>query len=279
MSAPRSITLLAFALACLLGHQSVAAQLTPQDEAAIRAIGDAALASLTAGDAATYAGLFREDAVMQPPDAPTVRGRAALADWARAWRAATPADARLTWPNYQLYGDGNLAYVTTDYVLEIGNGPPARGKQLGVYRRDRGGNWQIAAVSFNSDVPAGGSAAASNEAALATFYSVYNTKEYDSLDAVLAPGFRRVGSDGSTEGLAEWKAYLRQLHTTYSDFRIEVREIVFSGDRAATHWTVTAKAAASGRPVTISGMSRLRFENGRIAEQVAYFDPALLEGQ
>lgn len=265
-------TLLALGMLCFLGAEPAAAQLTPQDSTDIRAIAGSALASLSSGDAATYAGLFSEDAILQPPNAPTVRGRTALEAWARGF----PTAASLTWPNERLSGHGDVAYVTSDYVFQLAAMPSDRGKQLGVYRRDEGGNWQIAAVSYNSDLPPQREAVASHETAAAVLYSVWNTKEYERLDDALAPDFRRQGSDGGAEGLVAWKVYMRQIHTTYPDFHIDVHESAYDGDIGVTRWTITGTDARTARKIEVSGMSLLRFENGMITEQIAYFDPAPL---
>jgi predicted ester cyclase/ketosteroid isomerase-like protein len=268
---PRLRSLLALGLLGLLGSQPAAAQLTAQDATDLQAVEAAAFASLTSGDAATFAGLFREDVIFQPPNAPTIRSRAALEAWARGFAVQS-----LSWPNAQWHGDGDLAYVTTDYVLQIDELRADRGKQIGVYQRGEDGAWQISAVSFNSDLPAPGQADARNEAAVATLVSVENDKGYDRLDAVLAPDFRRYAPDANTEGLAAWKAILRQFHTAYPDFHIEMGESVFEGDLHFSRWTATGTAPATGRSLDVDGVSMHRFEDGMMTEEWAYFDPTSL---
>jgi len=149
MKARRSNALLALGLLSLLGCQPRVAQFTPQDETVIREGISSALKAFTSGDWAAWAGIFSEDAILQPPNAPTVSGHAALEAWGRAF----PPIERLTWPNVQVHGDGNLAYATTDYELQLKGLPPDRGKQLAVYKRETGGKWQAIAVSFSSDLP------------------------------------------------------------------------------------------------------------------------------
>jgi uncharacterized protein (TIGR02246 family) len=146
--APVALTLLLLAF-----HQPVAAQLSAEDEAVLRSMVDARFDALFAGDAATYVQFFREDGVLHPTDEPAVRGRAALADWARAWRANIPAEAKITLQNVRFDGEGSLAYGTVEYVVVVGDAPPNRGKQVTVWRKDASGRWEVVALSFNSDSP------------------------------------------------------------------------------------------------------------------------------
>jgi hypothetical protein len=73
-------------------------------------------------------------------------------------------DARLscalgaTFSNVQVWGEGNLAYGTSSYTLTLQGAPPDNGKQLAVFRRGANGEWQVVAVSFNSDLPLPGQA-------------------------------------------------------------------------------------------------------------------------
>lgn len=110
------------------------------------------LAALSSGDGEAYASHFSEDAVLQPPNAPSIRGRAALEEFARS----IAPDQSLTWPNYQLHGSGDLAYSMSDYVIGDPASPADRGKQLAVLRRKDGGGWEVVAVSFSSDLAAPG---------------------------------------------------------------------------------------------------------------------------
>lgn len=109
--------------------------------------------------------------------------------------------------------------------------------------------------------------------------SVWNTKEYDKLDAVLAPDFRRTGPDQNTETLAELKAFMRQVHTAYPDFHILSNEVAYKGDVGFRKWTVTGTYPAHGRKIEIPGMTLVRFKNGKMTEEWAHFDAATLQAQ
>jgi ketosteroid isomerase-like protein len=132
----------------VLGCQPRAPQFTPQDEAAVRGAFDSALQHVRSGDWTAWAAGFSDGAILQPPNGPSVTGRAALEAWGRAF----PAIESVTWPNVQVHGEGNMAYGTSAYVLKLKDFPADRGKQLAVLMRSAGGKWEVVAVSFNSDV-------------------------------------------------------------------------------------------------------------------------------
>ena len=146
---PRTHLVVTCFAASLLGCAPAAPQFTAQDEAAVRAQFDAGLKDIQTGSWDAWAATFAEDAVLQPPNTPSVRGRAALLAWIRAF----PPIESITWPNVQVHGDGNLAWGTTDWTLKLKGMPADHGKQLAVSRRGPDGQWRVVAVSFNSDVP------------------------------------------------------------------------------------------------------------------------------
>jgi hypothetical protein len=84
---------------------------------------------------------------LQPPNAPTVKGRPALLAWAKA----LPLVENVTFSNVQVWAEGNLAYETSGHALALKAIPPDTGKQLWVSRAAPSGTWEVVAVSFNSD--------------------------------------------------------------------------------------------------------------------------------
>lgn len=275
MNTRRVTTLVPMGLLCLLACQPVAAQLTAEDLSDLSRVEASAPNSLSSGDAATFAALFAEDVIFQPPNAPTVRGRDAVEAWARAF----PKVVSLTWPNSKWHGEGDLAYVTTDYISQVEDMPGDRGKQMGVYRRNESGTWQIAAVSFNSDLPSAQNTDSRNASAVETLVAVENSKEYDRLDAVMAENFRRHGPDQDTNSRAEFKDFLRQLHTSFPDFRIEITESVHEGNSHFCHWIASGSLPATGKSFTVTGMTMHQFKDGMMTEEWAYFDAGSIQAQ
>jgi ketosteroid isomerase-like protein len=123
-----------------------------QDESAVRAVADSAVRYQLAGDWAAWAALFSEDGVLQPPNAPAVKGRAALLAWAKT----LPPVEKAAFTNEQVWGDGNLSFGTSGYTYTLKGLPPDTGKQLWVSRRAPSGKWEVVVVSFNSDLALSG---------------------------------------------------------------------------------------------------------------------------
>lgn len=132
----------------VMGCQPRTAAFSAQDESAVRAIADSAVRHQLAGDWAAWAALYSEDGILQPPNAPAVRGRPALLAWAKA----LPPVENAAFSNVQVWGDGNLAYGTSGYRFSLKGLPPDTGKQLWVCRRAADGKWEVVVVSFNSDL-------------------------------------------------------------------------------------------------------------------------------
>lgn len=132
----------------LIGCQSKPTAFSSQDESAVRAVADSAVSYQLAGNWPAWAALFSEDGVLQPPNAPALKGRAALLAWAKT----LPPVENAAFSNVQVWGDGNLSYGTSGYAFKLKGLPPDTGKQLWVSRRAPSGKWEVVVVSFNSDL-------------------------------------------------------------------------------------------------------------------------------
>ena len=144
----RSLLLLSvLGLVGIASSRRETADLTAPDKAAIRKVLDDGVAYLRAANSTAYAGLYSEDAIILPPDEPSVRGRSAI----QAWIQAFPAIESVTISDVQLSGEGNFAFSTLAFALKLKGAPPEIGKELLVLRRSSGGKWELVAASFSSD--------------------------------------------------------------------------------------------------------------------------------
>ena len=119
----------------------------PISQAAVRAVADSAVAYLRAGNPDAWAGLYAEDGALYPPNQPAVRGRSALQEYARG----IPVE-NIAFTDVQVQGHGPLAYGTSRVVFKMKGQPADIGKQLWIARRNADGKWEVAVVSFNSDL-------------------------------------------------------------------------------------------------------------------------------
>jgi ketosteroid isomerase-like protein len=128
--------------------------LTAQDRAALREMFDDTIRFINAGDWPAWAAEYAEDGVLQPPNAPTLRGRSNLLEWGRAF----PPIEEFSFSDVQVDGEGSFAWGMSAYMLRVKDQAPDIGKQLVVFRRALDGAWKVVAASFNSDLPAPGAA-------------------------------------------------------------------------------------------------------------------------
>jgi len=128
---------------------------TAADESAIRESSLAWAAAYNAGDADAVAALYAEDAVVQPPGAPSVVGRAAIREFIAGDSAATKA-AGLTMniPGGGAVGmSGDLAYEAGTFSVTDASGATVdAGKYLGVFQK-KDGKWLLIRDTWNSDNP------------------------------------------------------------------------------------------------------------------------------
>ena len=127
-------------------------------EADIKKIDDVTQTAVNAAlarDFATWASLFLDDAVVNPPNEPAVKGRAAI----RAWLEKFPPITEFKLNNEKVEGREDLAYLLGTYTMTITpSGAPGpvkdSGKFVTVLDRQPNGSWLCAVDMFSSDLPA-----------------------------------------------------------------------------------------------------------------------------
>jgi len=113
-----------------------------------------AVKAALARDFATWASLFLDDAVINPPNEPAVKGRAAI----RTWLEKFPPITEFKLNNEKVEGGEDLAYVRGTYTMTItppGAPGPVKdsGKFVTIVRRQPDGRWLCAVDMFSSDLP------------------------------------------------------------------------------------------------------------------------------
>lgn len=124
------------------------------DEAAIRAQTTTWIKAFNAGDAKMAAALYAEDAILLPPGAPGVKGRAAI----EAFIAKESAGARAggavfnTDPKTDVGVSGAMGWESGTYTVTVKGAVVEAGKFLSVSRK-KGGKWLYVRDTWNADAP------------------------------------------------------------------------------------------------------------------------------
>ncbi len=149
-----AMTILALAIVAGLGCQSQSiVGLTASDEAAVRQALDTEMKAANAADAAGWAAVYTQDAIVLRPHASAVQGREAI----QQWLATLPHISNAKAQGVELVGYGDLAYLRGPYSMTFsipGVSPiDEQGKFLQIYRKQSDGSWKMTREIYNSDLP------------------------------------------------------------------------------------------------------------------------------
>ena len=150
----KSLSWLAAGLVALLGFANAAPPAAGADEAAIRAQTLSWAKAYNGGDAKGVAAQYAHDALLLPPGAPGVRGRAAILDFFTKDIAGSKA-AGVVFnidPKTEVGVSGNMGWESGTYTAAIKGAVVETGKFLSVSRK-KNGKWQYIRDTWNADAP------------------------------------------------------------------------------------------------------------------------------
>ena len=149
----RFSSLMVAAAVALTACQTGPASLSEADLAAIGEVRAAMVNASLTGDADAGAALYAEDAIQLPPNAPAVRGRAAIREADAALGALSTFELR---PE-ETWGVGDFAYDRGTYSLSVQMPDTATYREVGKYlvllRRQTDGSWKMTTAMWSSDAP------------------------------------------------------------------------------------------------------------------------------
>ena len=124
------------------------------DEAAIRAQTTRWEKAYNGGDAKAVAALYAEDALLLPPGAPAVTGRAAILDFFTNAVAGSKAAGEMFVPNLKtdVGVSGNMGWESGTYQVMVKGAVVDTGKFLSVCRK-KNGKWFYIRDTWNSNAP------------------------------------------------------------------------------------------------------------------------------
>jgi len=148
------VTVGVVALAVSMGGFAHAASAASADENAIRAQTTNWLKAYNANDAKAAAALYAEDALLLPPGAPGVRGRAAILEFLTKDMAGSKAAGAVfaVDPKTDVGVSGNMGWESGTYKVTVKGAVVETGKFLSVSRK-KDGKWVYIRDTWNADAP------------------------------------------------------------------------------------------------------------------------------
>jgi uncharacterized protein (TIGR02246 family) len=124
------------------------------DEAAIRAQTTNWIKAYNGGDAKAVAALYADDAILMPPGAPRVKGRAAILEFFTKDIAGSKAGGAVFAidPKTEAGVSGNMGWESGTYVVTVKGATVETGKFLSVSRK-QDGKWLYLRDTWNADAP------------------------------------------------------------------------------------------------------------------------------
>jgi steroid delta-isomerase-like uncharacterized protein len=111
------------------------------------------------------------------------------------------------------------------------------------------------------------------------FEEVWNKQNLSAADELIASNFVDHDPQSSVQGLEGYKQFVRYYLTAFPDSHFTVEDEISDGQMVVTRWTVTGTHTgnlgaipATGRRITITGISCGRVENGKMVEAWTNWD-------
>jgi predicted ester cyclase len=118
--------------------------------------------------------------------------------------------------------------------------------------------------------------------------AAWNEGALGGLDAVVGAGVARrapASLNSNAASLEEFKGRISAMRTAFPDANIAVRDVNLFGDRGFLQWTFTGTNTGpgdfppTGKSVEVSGASLVRFEDGKLIEELVFFDASEMLSQ
>lgn len=127
------------------------------DEATLRKLDDEWSKAAGARDVEKTVSYYSDDAVVMPPNIPTLTTKDAVRNLWKSMLEAPTFSGGWKATKVEVAQSGDLAYVSGNYEFNekdpAGNAITDKGKYLEVWKKQSDGNWKCVADMFNSDLP------------------------------------------------------------------------------------------------------------------------------
>lgn len=111
------------------------------------------------------------------------------------------------------------------------------------------------------------------------FEEVWNNQNLSAADEMIASTFVDHDPQSSVQGIEGYKQFVRYYLTAFPDSHFTVEDEISEGQMVVTRWTVNGTHTgslgaipATGRKVSVTGISCARVENGKVVEAWSNWD-------
>lgn len=111
------------------------------------------------------------------------------------------------------------------------------------------------------------------------FEEIWNKQNLSAADEIIASNFVDHDPQSSVQGLEGYKQFVRYYLTAFPDSHFTVEDEISEGQMVVTRWTVNGTHTgnlgtipATGRRVSVTGISCARVENGKVVEAWSNWD-------
>ena len=98
------------------------------------------------------------------------------------------------------------------------------------------------------------------------FDEVWNKSRREAIDELFAADSILHDNDTVIRGPEEFKKFYDELRSQLDDVQVSIHEVFSQGEMTCARWSSKAREKQSGREITISGISIVKFKDGRFAE-------------
>jgi steroid delta-isomerase-like uncharacterized protein len=221
---------------------------------------------------------YTEDAMLMAPNAPSMVGHEAISGM---FMGAEAFGASVSLNTVESFSSGQLGYARGEYTFTAPDGTVVdKGKYIELHKKV-GDKWLMHRDIFNSDLPAAtGADNSAAEAALAGYITAWNSGDLDTLGEFFTADISRTtpGNTSNSSNIDELHAVMAGFQAAYPDANVDVHDTWYNGDVATLSWTFSGtntgpgEIPPTGNSVSISGLSKLTFTDGKISEEVVVYD-------
>jgi steroid delta-isomerase-like uncharacterized protein len=115
---------------------------------------------------------------------------------------------------------------------------------------------------------------------------LWNTGDSEIANQLYDDRSERRAPNGTARGAQGIANYVTEVHSAFPDFKLEITDTLSQGNQVAVHWRATGTQKGeflgippTGQQVEVYGISLERIENGRVLEELVYFDQLSLMQQ